>query len=119
MQNGYQIVSDGRSVKEIFGSIAKERNFRTFEDRTEHRSEYRKLMMQNEPSQPPVVEAKNMPSAHAAVLYHAGQFLMALAASSQVNPFPVPWQADPLRGKQVDPFPWPWQTDPPDPWRRG
>lgn len=103
LQNGYQIVSDGKSVKEVFGSLAKERNFRTLEIRTQHRSEYRQLL-QNE--QPPLVETANAPfgSAHAAMLYHAGQFLTALAAvnnSSQVNPIPSPWQ-----------------TDPPNPWRR-
>ena len=120
LQNGYQIVSDGKSVKEIFGSLAKERNFRTLEIRTQHRSEYRKEMTQ---SRLPFVGPATMPfeSAHAAMLYHAGQFLTALATannSSQVNPFPWPWQTDPPRGKQVDPFPWPWQTDPPNPWWR-
>jgi hypothetical protein len=45
LRNGYQIVSDGRSAKEIFGSRAKERNFTTREVRTLHRSEYRKLLM--------------------------------------------------------------------------
>jgi len=119
LQNGYQIVSDGKSVKEIFGSLAKERDFRTLEIRTQHRSEYRKEMTPSEP----FVRPATMPfgSAHAAMLYHAGQFLTALAAannSSQVNPFPWPWQTDPPRGKQVDPFPWPWQTDPPNPWWR-
>ena len=119
LQNGYQIVSDGKSVKEIFGSLAKERDFRTLEIRTQHRSEYRKEMTPSEP----FVRPATMPfgSAHAAMLYHAGQFLTALATannSSQVNPFPWPWQTDPPRGKQVDPFPWPWQTDPPNPWWR-
>jgi len=119
LQNGYQIVSDGKSVKEIFGSLAKERDFRTLEIRTQHRSEYRKEMTPSEP----FVRPATMPfgSAHAAMLYHAGQFLTALAAannSSQVNPFPWPWQTDPPRRKQVDPFPWPWQTDPPNPWWR-
>ena len=119
LQNGYQIVSDGKSVKEIFGSLAKERDFRTLEIRTQHRSEYRKEMTPSEP----FVRPATMPfgSAHAAMLYHAGQFLTALAAannSSQVNPFPWPWQTDPPRRKQVDPFPRPWQTDPPNPWWR-
>ena len=119
LQNGYQIVSDGKSVKEIFGSLAKERDFRTLEIRTQHRSEYRKEMTPSEP----FVRPATMPfgSAHAAMLYLAGQFLTALATannSSQVNPFPWPWQTDPPRGKQVDPFPWPWQTDPPNPWWR-
>jgi len=117
LQNGYQIVNDGRSVKEVFGSLAKERDFLTLEVRTQHRSEYRKLIR----SPPTYVGTADMlsSSAHAAMLYHAGQLLTALATannSSQVNPFPVPWQIDSLRGKQVDPFPWPWQIDPPSPW---
>ena len=120
LQNGYQIVSDGKSVKEVFGSLAKERNFRTLEIRTQHRSEYRQLQSESQSPTPGAADVR-FGSAHAAMLYHAGQFLTALAAvnnSSQVNPFPWPWQTDPPRGRQVDPFPWPWQTDPPDPWRR-
>jgi hypothetical protein len=120
LQNGYQIVSDGKSTKEIFGSLAKERNFRTLEIRTQHRSEYRKLMAPSEGAESSSVgPATNSP--HAAMLYHAGQFLTALAAvnnSAQVDPFPWPWQTDAPRGRQVDPFPWPWQTDPPNTWRR-
>jgi hypothetical protein len=114
LQNGYQIVSDGTSVKEVFGSVAKERNFRTLEVRTEHRSEYRKLIMDSVPPQPPSAGTANMPygSAHAAALYHAGQFLTALAAMN------APSTPGMLRGKQVNPFPWPWQTDPPNPWWR-
>jgi len=122
LQNGYQIVSDGKSVKEIFGSLAKERDFRTLEIRAQHRSEYRKLVGQGTHWPPRPDGIANMPfgSAHAAMLYHAGQFLTALAAvnSSQIDPFPTPWQTDPPRGKQVDPFPWPWQTDPPRNWWR-
>jgi hypothetical protein len=38
---GYQVVSDGKSVGEIFGSASKEWRFRTLEDRTFHRSQYR------------------------------------------------------------------------------
>jgi len=120
LQNGYQIVSDGKSVKEVFGSFAKEQNFLTLEVRTQHRSEYRTIM---QGEQPPFIGTANTPfgSAHAAMLFHAGQFLTALAAansSSQVNPFPWPSQTDPLRGRQVNPFPWPWQIDPPNPWWR-
>jgi hypothetical protein len=44
LKNGYQIVSDGKSIDEIHGSRAKERHFRTVEVRTMHRSEYRKEM---------------------------------------------------------------------------
>jgi hypothetical protein len=45
LKNGYQIVSDGKSSTEIFGSRAKERHFRTVEVRKMHRSEYRKAVM--------------------------------------------------------------------------
>jgi len=81
LQNGYQIVSDGKSVKEVFGSLAKERNFRTFEIRTQHRSEYRKLMMPGDSSQtqPAGIASAPFESAQAAMLYHAGQFLTSLA----------------------------------------
>lgn len=45
LRNGYQIISNGRSIREIFGSRPKERSFRKVEVRTMHRSEYRKKMM--------------------------------------------------------------------------
>jgi len=121
LQNGYQIVSDGKSVKEVFGSLAKERNFLTLEIRTQHRSEYRKQMAEAGVDPQPGIGNMQLGSAHAAMLYHAGQFLTALAvahSSSQVPPFPWPWNTDPPRGSQVPPFPWPWQTDPPqNPWQ--
>ena len=139
LQNGYQIVSDGQSVGEIFGSVAKQRDFTTREIRTLHRSEYRKAMMPSQGS-PGSSTAGSPGSAHAAVLYHAGQLLTAMAAVSdpsqvnpfvvpyqlgrrqgQVNPFPNPWQlgrtsgmVDPSTNGMVNPFPWPWETDPPD-----
>ena len=53
LQNGYQIVSDGKSVKEVFGSLAKERNFLTLEIRTQHRSEYRKQIAETGEPPPP------------------------------------------------------------------
>jgi hypothetical protein len=129
LQNGYQIVSDGKSVTEIFGSLAKERNFRTLEIRTQHRSEYRKLLMQGGEAASDQTASMPPGSPHTAMVYHLGQFLTALAAvqssspdpsrASLVNPFPWPWQTDPPRGKLVNPFPWPWQTDPPrNPWWR-
>jgi hypothetical protein len=105
LQNGYQIVSDGNSVKEVFGSLTKERDFRTLEIRTQHRSEYRKLMTQSEAAAV-VTATAPFGSAHAAMFYHAGQFLTALAAannSSQVNPLPWPWQTDPFPGRRVNP----------------
>jgi hypothetical protein len=120
LQNGYQIVTDGKSVKEIFGSIVKARNFFTLEVRTQHRSEYRKMLMRRRVSSPQPTNT-SFGSAHAAMLYHAGQFLTALAATTdsasdplrgaQVNPFPISWQTDLTRGTQVNPFPIPWQTD--------
>jgi hypothetical protein len=125
LQNGYQIVSDGKSVKEIFGLTVKARDFHTLEVRTQHRSEYRKLLMQGarSASQSDGPPSGPFGSAHAAMLYHAGQFLTAMAAMTDsssgnlhgrmVNPFPIPWQLGRARGAQVDPFPWPWQTDPP------
>jgi hypothetical protein len=125
LQNGYQIVSDGNSVKEIFGSIVKARDFFTLEVRAQHRSEYRKMLMQGGRTRASSPGTANSPfkSPHTAMLYHAGQFLTALAAMTDstagplgrmVNPFPWPWQTDPPRSAQVDPFPWPWQTDPPN-----
>jgi len=128
LQNGYQIVSNGKSVKEIFGSLAKEQNFRTLEIRTQHRSEYRKEMMQGTGGQSQSEGAANPPfgSANAALLYQLGQFLTALAVvanpsggspqlgARQVNPFPNPWEIDPypFGARQVNPFPNPWEIDP-------
>jgi hypothetical protein len=118
LPNGYQIVSDGKSVREIFGSLIKEQNFRTLEIRTQHRSEYRKQMMQDAYPRSQSDGGANPPfgSANAAMLYQLGQFLTALAAVAdpsgsssgpsalsarrgqtppQVNPFPNPWHLDP------------------------
>ncbi|MHC2336312.1 hypothetical protein [Bradyrhizobium sp. USDA 4454] len=101
LQNGYQIINDGVSVREIFVSRAKERDFRTVEVRTQHRSEYRKMMAADgNAAQPPSPDMED----HAAVLYHAGQFLTALAVSKKRGP--------------VSPFNWPWNLYPPGPpWR--
>lgn len=41
LEFGYQVVSNGANVGEIFGSAQKEWRFRTLEDRTFHRSQYR------------------------------------------------------------------------------
>jgi hypothetical protein len=110
LQNGYQIVSDGKSVTEIFGSLAKERNFRTLEIRTQHRSEYRELLTQGGDVASDQTASMPPGSPHAAMVYHLGQFLTALAAVQSPS-------QDPSRGKLVNPFPWPWQTDPPrNPW---
>jgi hypothetical protein len=114
LKNGYQIVSDGKSVKEIFGSRAKEQNFRTVEIRTQHRSEYRKSMVlggsiaaQAQSSG----EANASYAAHAAVLYHAGQFLTALAALAQPpSSDPVDLAARRPPSPQADPFPNPFEN---------
>jgi hypothetical protein len=74
LRNGYQIVSDGKSATELFGSRAKERHFRTAEDRNLHRSEYRKLTMARRRGQ-----ASGTRSPRAAALRHAGQLMVALA----------------------------------------
>lgn len=106
LPNGYQIVNDGTSVTEIFGSRAKELNFRTLENRTLHRSEYRKGMSGNSGLPSRAANTSGV-AAHAAVLHHAGQFLTALAALTQpcpgdsgnlarrvppASPFPIPWE---------------------------
>lgn len=113
LQNGYQIVSDGRSVKEIFGSLAKEQNFRTTEIRTQHRSEYRKKMARGAlAGQAQSSEAASTPYAgRLAVLHHAGQFLTALAAlAQQPSGHPVGLAARrPIR-PPADPFPDPWEV---------
>jgi hypothetical protein len=123
LPNGYQIVSDGKSVQETFGSLAKEQSFRTLEDRTEHRSEYRKQMMQGGTTRGQSDAAASPPfgSAQAAMLYQLGQFLTALAVVAdpsggssgpaklgarrpqmppQVNPFPNPYSIDPDQWRQ-------------------
>ncbi|MGY3690552.1 hypothetical protein ACVIGA_000632 [Bradyrhizobium sp. USDA 3240] len=101
LPNGYQIVNDGKSLYELFGSEQKKLDFEK-EVRALHRSEYRKQMMQAKEAE------ANQPHdlAHAAVLYHAGQFLTALALTKKRSPQPLP------------PFTTPWETDPPpNPWR--
>jgi hypothetical protein len=89
LTKGYQIVSDGSSAHEIFGSRAKARHFRQVEIRKLHRSECRKEVMppRGNTGESRDGAAANMPSTrHAAVLHHAGKFLMALA--DVVDPIP-------------------------------
>ncbi|MCP3415678.1 hypothetical protein NLM16_16325 [Bradyrhizobium brasilense] len=101
LPNGYQIVTDGKSVQEVFGSENKLLDFQR-EVRAMHRSEYRKHLMEVKAAS----QAQARDSNHAAVLYHAGQFLTALALTKKKSPEPLP------------PFTTPWDTDPPpDPWR--
>jgi hypothetical protein len=115
LQNGYQIVSDGTSAREIFGSRRKERNFREVEVRTMHRSEYRKQIMRTRAAvqsrfsamlNPAIKSDADVRTSHAAVLHHAGRLLTSLAAV--VDPLP----GDPFelvdRGNSrgvVDPLP--------------
>lgn len=112
LQNGYQIVSNGKSVREIFGSRPKARNFRDVEIRTMHRSEYRKQMTPDGPAEASSIfpaskaAADGEPgTAHAAVLRHAGGLMTALAA--MIDPLPGdPFELAARRGGGViDPFP--------------
>ena len=94
LPKGYQIVSDGKSSHEIFGSREKELHFRTVENRTMHRSEYRRATMdRNNCGSRSAVSAAISPQA--AVLHHAGQFLTALAQIVD------PVSGSPARGRGV------------------
>jgi hypothetical protein len=90
LAKGYQIVSDGKSTHEVFGSREKELHFRTVENRTMHRSEYRKEAMAGKDggSRPAGLDAM---SPQAAMLHHAGKFLSALAMWDPV-PGSDPWK---------------------------
>jgi hypothetical protein len=114
--NGYQIVCDGKSTREIFGSRPKERNFRELEVRTMHRSEYRKQIMLrgraavqsrfSATSNTAVKSDADVRTSHAALLHHAGGLLMALGA--EVDPLPGdPFELAARRnpGGVVDPLP--------------
>jgi hypothetical protein len=116
LHNGYQVVSDGRSTREIFGSRPKEQNFREVEVRRLHRSEYRKQMMQRGRSAARVGSSGMSDAAiqsdpdggasHAAVLYHAGRLLTAIG--TLVDPLPGdPFELAARRnpGGVVDPLP--------------
>ena len=107
LQRGYQIVSDGKSVQEIFGSRAKEQHFRTAEIRTMHRSEYRKQTMLSARAAVRSQSARiAVRKAHTAALHHAGQLLTALA--SMVDPLPGdPFELAEQRKFRgvIDPFP--------------
>jgi hypothetical protein len=81
LQNGYQVVSNGAVVREIFGSRPKEINFREVEIRSLHRSEYRKEKMAGDtPVTSNGAARSNASAAHAAVLEYAGRLLTTLAA---------------------------------------
>jgi hypothetical protein len=106
LPKGYQIVSNGKSSREIFGSREKELHFRTAENRTMHRSEYRKLTMLGRGAATRVAGAGAI-SPHAAVLHHAGQFLTALAQVIDPLPGGDPFELDqrPKLGRMWDPLP--------------
>jgi hypothetical protein len=81
LQNGYQIVSNGKAVREVFGSRPKANHFHDVEVRTMHRSEYRKQMMLRRAGAFPVANTQlETADAHAAALRHAGGLMTALAA---------------------------------------
>ena len=89
LRGGYQIVSDGRSQQEVFGSRGKERHFREVEVRTMHRSEYRKELgvgasrgavtaIAPQSAEAPA-DADAAPPGRADVLQHLGQLLISVA----------------------------------------
>ena len=106
LRNGYQIVSNGTQAKEIFGSRAKKRHFLEVEDRTFHRSEYRKAGMPGARNRTDA-DGATLVSPQVAAIDHAGRFLSALAAMARPvpsgrgddNPFPsTPDYPDPFSG---------------------
>lgn len=107
LHNGYQIVSNGKSTREIFGSRPKERHFRDVEIRTLHRSEYRKQIARHAEMSRAVQSDSNLRASRAAVLHHAGQFLTALGAvmddSRLGESFELARQR--RRGGVIDPLP--------------
>jgi len=113
LQNGYQIVSDGKSVREIFGSHPKARNFREVEIRTMHRSEYRKQMMLRRQSRVlsqfsarSAIGPSEIRTAHSAMLRHAAGLMTALATvvdPAPGDPFELAARSSP--GRLVDPLP--------------
>jgi hypothetical protein len=87
LRRGYQVVSFGGQVNEIFASRLKERHFREVEDRMFHRSEYRKARAQSA-SLP--FGAGSLPGATGAdALLYAGRHLIALANAG--DPFGGGW----------------------------
>lgn len=109
LKNGYQIVSNGRSTREIFGSYAKGLHFHDVEVRKMHRSEYRKETMENAEAAAGTVDVKSdsaSRASHAAILRHAGLFLAELGAMIDPTPGPDPFElARRRRPAQVDPLP--------------
>ncbi|MET4424222.1 hypothetical protein [Bradyrhizobium sp. RT3a] len=106
LPNGYQIVSDGKSTREIFGSRPKERHFREVEIRTMHRSEYRKQIARHAAMARAARSDSDLGTSRAALLHHAGQFLTALAAVGAPPPgasFEMARRS--RRGGVVDPLP--------------
>lgn len=88
LRRGYQIVNFNGRVQEIFASKLKERHFREVEDRTFHRSEYRKARAQA--ASGPLASPLSSGATRADALRYAGRHLMALANGG--DPFPTdPW----------------------------
>ncbi|MGY3132346.1 hypothetical protein ACVWZM_003028 [Bradyrhizobium sp. USDA 4501] len=112
LHNGYQIVSNGRSTREIFGSIPKERHFRDVENRKLHRSERRKQIAQHAEMSRSVRSNSNLQASRAALLQHAGRFLAALGAVAEDSPLGEPLElgrrnrrsgvADPIPGDSFE-----------------
>lgn len=107
LHNGYQIVSNGKSTREIFGSRPKERHFRDVEIRTLHRSEYRKEVARHAEASSAARSEPHLRASRAALLHHAGRFLTALGTVMDDAP-----PADALelarrdrRGGVIDPLP--------------
>lgn len=87
LQRGYQIVSKGGRVTEVFGSRAKERHFRDVEERTMHRSEYRKWRALAAGGQRTRSADTGKPSgSRAAALDYAGRLLRQMAGGGD-DPF--------------------------------
>jgi hypothetical protein len=50
LKGGYSLVRKGSTVKQVFGSKAKEKKFFAKEDRTEHRTQYRIAILKKKPA---------------------------------------------------------------------
>jgi hypothetical protein len=80
LHNGDQIVSNGKSTREVFGSLAKARHFQEVEVRKLHRSEYRKQVALHSARLRPMRADSDLRTSRAALLHQTGRFLTALAA---------------------------------------
>jgi hypothetical protein len=87
LHNGYQIVSNGKTTREVFGSLAKARHFQEVEVRKMHRSEYRKEIALHSARLRAMRADSDLRSSRAALLHQTGKFLTALAAVME-DPLP-------------------------------